>query len=97
MLFVAFWELAADVDPKRVASIAKKLTKTGTYPSKQVKTVFNWLVTAGGKGVTITEADSAEAMYRAYAVWIKGYPGIFAHYEVHPAMGMREAVDIIME
>jgi hypothetical protein len=63
MLFVSFWELASDVDPKRVVSAAPKLTKSGAYPPKGAKTI-NWLVTTGGKGVTISEADSTDAVYR---------------------------------
>jgi hypothetical protein len=97
VLFVAFWELAADVDPEKVGSAAVKLTTSGAYPPKGVKTLYYWLVTAGGKGVTISEADNAEEMYRAYAVWIKECPRVFAHYEAHPAVEIDRAVDIIRE
>jgi hypothetical protein len=96
LLFITFWQLGEDTDVKKIAAAAAKLTKSGVFPTKGSK-IINWLVTPGGKGVTISEADSEEAIFRSYVVWEKEVPGMFASYEVHPAVAIDKAVAITME
>ena len=96
MLFVTFWKMANNVETSKVAEAAKKLFEQGKYPAKGVK-VHYWLMTPGGKGIVISEADDIEAIFKNWMVWTKEYPGIFESHEIHPALDVPKIAELALK
>ena len=98
MLFVSFFELRPSLGYKRIAEINSKFTKMRERdPNFGGLKIINNLVTPGGKGVTIVETDKEENLTRFYLEWEKTLPGVFEHYEIHPAVTFDKAVSLALE
>lgn len=97
LLFVAYWELNPDKDPKEIAKLAADLTKTGKFPVKGEK-VIGWYMTASSPrwGVTIVEADSEETVFNGHLTWTKAMPGIFSCFKISPALPAEKAIPLIL-
>ncbi len=96
MLFVAFWKISKDVTVQDTAKTGMKLLEKGMAPPKGVK-LLRWLLLPGGRGVTIVEADNADALLMEWMVWINEYPGMFEYYEISPAVEATKAIESAFE
>lgn len=96
MLFVAYWELNPDLDPKKIAEVAAKYLQEGKFPVPGVKTV-GWYLTAELWGVTVFEVESAETIFKDQILWRKGIPGIFKVFKVSPAMPTENIIPLVLE
>jgi hypothetical protein len=77
MLFISFWKLSDDADPVEVAKLGHGLTEKGAFPVKGIK-LHAWLITPGGKGIAIVEAENAEALFNEWLAWTRDHPGILS-------------------
>ena len=99
MVSVTFWTLNPDVPPSKIAEVAAKLMEKKLWPPKNMK-VLGWYVCPGGRGVTITEvegADAEEVAFESFVVWTKELPGMFASYETMPAVTAEKGVSITLK
>lgn len=92
MLFISYWELNTDFDPSELAGIAQELISKKLYPTEGVEQIGWYLSTSDYWGITISKADSEEAMLRNANMWRLVKPGIFKSIKTTPAM---EAVTLI--
>ncbi len=98
MLFVTFFELNPSLGYKRIAEVTSKFLKNRERdPNFGGLKIINMLVTPGGKGVTVVETDKEENLHRFYIEWEKTFPGIFAKYEIYPALTWDKAVSLALE
>lgn len=98
MLFVTFFELRQGIDVKKLAEVGSKFQKMRDRdPNYGGMKIINMLLTPGGKGVAIVDADKEENLERFYLEWAKTLPGIFEHYEIHPALTLEKAISVALE
>ncbi len=91
MLFVTYWELNENMSVEERLQIAQKLTSTGLFPPENVQ-VLRWDVTPDSWGILITEAESAQAVDAALALWRMAGAGFFKTTRTAPAMPVQEAI-----
>jgi hypothetical protein len=98
MIWVNFWTLNAGLGPEKIAEVAAKLMEKGLFPPKDMK-ILGWYICPGGRGVTITESEAAsgEGAFENWVMWIKQLPGLFANYEVLPAISAEKAISIVLK
>jgi hypothetical protein len=102
MVTVTFWTLNPNLPPSKIAEVAAKLMEKGVWPPKGMK-LLGFYVCPGGRGVTISEGEVAtaangeELAFQSYVAWTKELPGIFASYEVMPAVTAEKAVSITLK
>jgi hypothetical protein len=94
---VTFWRLSQSVSPEEVAKITMKLTEKKAYPPEGVK-VLGFYICPGGKGVTITESQTAtsETAFKNWLTWIQERRDLFECYEVMPAVSVEAAVKMAL-
>jgi hypothetical protein len=98
MLFVAYWELNENLNPKDIAKLGAELVEKGLTPVEGVKQL-GWYVTSSVPlwGVTINEADNAETIFKDMTVWTNAKPGFFKFLKIAPALTAQDAIRILME
>jgi hypothetical protein len=99
MVSITFWTLNPDLPPSKIAEVAANLMQKGLWPLKGMK-VLGFYVCPGGRGVTISEAEGADAdevAFESFKVWTKELPGIFASYETMPAVTAEKAIEIVLK
>lgn len=94
---VTFWKLGPNVAPDEVAKLTMKLMEKKVYPPEGVK-VLGFYVCPGGKGVTITESQTAtsESAFQNWLTWIQEKKDLFECYEVMPAVSVETAVKMAL-
>jgi len=98
MLFVSYWELNENFNPRDVAKLAAELLEKGLYPIKGVKQL-GWYITSSVPywGITIEEADNAETVFKGITIWTNAKPGIFKVAKIAPALTAEDAIRVVME
>ena len=96
MLFVAYWEINPNLEPKKIAEAAAKVLEKEEFPVKGIKTI-GWYITREYWGVTIFETENAEPMFKDSILWRKAVPGIFANIKVTPAMKTQDIIPLILK
>ena len=99
MVGITFWTLNPNVPPSKIAEVAAKLMQKGVWPVKGQK-LLGFYVCPGGRGVTISEvegADADEVAFESFVVWTKELPGIFASYETMPAVTAEKGISITLK
>jgi hypothetical protein len=99
MVYITFWTLNPNVPPSKIAELAAKLMQKGVWPVKGTK-ILGFYVCPGGRGVTITEfegADAAAADFENFVVWTKELPEIFASYETTSAVTAEKGISITLK
>ncbi len=104
MVSITFWTLNPNLPPSKIAEVAAKLMEKDLWPPKGMK-LLGFYVCPGGRGVTISEAEgegptaatAEELAFQNYVLWTKEMPGIFASYEVMPAVTAEKAVSITLK
>jgi len=99
MIVVSFWTLNTSLPPSKMAEVGAKLMQKGLFPPKNSKPLA-WYVCTGGRGVTITEiegADANEIDFENWQIWLKECPGIFTSFESYPAVPVAKAMEIVMK
>jgi len=98
MLFVTYWELNENINPKDVAELGAELTEKKLYPIKGVKQL-GWYITGSVPywGITIEEAATVEQVMKGILVWTNAKPGLFKVLKTSPAMTSEDAIRLVME
>lgn len=94
---VTFWRLNPSVSPEEVAKLTMKLMEKKAYPPEGVK-VLGFYICPGGKGVTITESQTAtsETAFKSWLTWVQERRDLFECYEVMPAVSVEAAVKMAL-
>ena len=76
--------------PENRNATQERFKKTGGQPPEGVKMIGRWHRVGGGEGVTIAEADDAQALGR----WAQEWSDLLT-FEIYPAMEDKEAAELI--
>ncbi len=68
MIFVSYFELNPDFDISELAEIGQKMISKKLYPASGVKQLA-WYLTPGVRGITVTEAETAEDISNKINLW----------------------------
>jgi len=93
MRFIAYFELNPELDPSELATIGIDLMKRKLYPAEGVETLA-WYMTPGNWGISVSEADSVEALMKNVYAWRIAKPGVFKFFKIEPAMDTKELIPI---
>lgn len=93
MRFIAYFELNPKFDPSELAEVGIDLMKRKLYPAEGVKTLA-WYMTPGLWGISVSEADSVEALMNNVHAWRIAKPGIFTFFKIEPAMDTKELIPL---
>ncbi|MBC8281142.1 MAG: DUF3303 family protein [Chloroflexi bacterium] len=93
MQFVTYFELNQNVSEADRVGGAAKIMEKGLFPPEGVN-IVSWMTTPDMWGVLISEADTAEQVMRAIAVWRAAIPGFFTTTKTAPAMSVQDAIPI---
>ena len=93
MRFIAYFELNPDFDPSELAEVGIDLMKRKLYPAEGVETLA-WYMTPGNWGISVSEAESVDALMRNVHAWRIAKPGIFKFYKIEPAMDTKDLIPI---
>lgn len=85
MLFVTYWELNPNFDPSELSELAQTFISKKLFPAEGVEQL-GWYVTTEYWGVSITKAESEEAVMNEANQWRIAKPGIFKKFKTAPAM-----------
>ncbi len=96
MRFIAYFELNPEFDPSVLAEIGVDLMKRKLYPAEGVETL-TWYMTPGMWGISVSEADSVEALMNNVNAWRIAKPGIFKVFKIEPAMDTKELIPIAVQ
>lgn len=96
MLFLAYWELNENVSEQARSEGAQKIMSGGLFPPQGVN-VLRWDGTPDGWGVLLLEAEKAEDVFRAIAIWRSAVPGFFKSIKTSPAMPIQEIIPLVNE
>ena len=83
-------------DPSVLAEIGQTLMEKKLYSAEGVETLA-WYLTPGHWGISITEAESVEAMMKNVNAWRIAKPGIFKSYKIQPAQETKELIPVILK
>ncbi|WP_416838204.1 DUF3303 family protein [Haloferax sp. DFSO52] len=84
MLFVSYWEINENKPPAEILEAGAKLMESELWPPEGVE-IIRWDLTSDNWGVTVFEADTAEAAERVVTVWRLAVPGMFTKTKTAPA------------
>lgn len=96
MKFIAYFELNPEFDPSELAEIGSNLMKRKLYPAEGFNSIA-WYMAAGFWGISISEADSVEAVMDSVNAWRIAKPGIFKSYKIEPAMNTNELIPRVVQ
>ena len=94
MLFVTIWELNPDFDPSKLTELAQTFMSKNLFPAEGIE-VIGWYITPEYWGLTISKAESEEAIMREATGWRIAMPGIFKKFKTAPAMEVAQALPIV--
>ncbi len=97
MLFISYWELNPDFDPSEMAEIAQQLISKKVYPTEGVKDIAFHVSTSDFWGISISEADSEEALIRSSNMWRIANPGVLKLVKTTPAVELVKAIPVLMK
>jgi len=89
--FITYFELNPNFDPSELASLGMELIEKKLYPAKGIETL-SWYISTDYWGISVSEADSVEALMNNVNAWRITKPGIFKSYKIAPAMETRELI-----
>ena len=93
MRFISYFELNPDFDPSELAEVGIDLMKRKLYPAEGVETLA-WYMAPGNWGISVSEAESVDALMRNVHAWRIAKPGIFKFYKIEPAMDTKDLIPI---
>ena len=96
MLFMTYWRLNENLDPKIICKVADKLMKEGKYPPEGVELKAHYFGPSNW-GVAVFEADSHEAAFKEVAIWRNECPGIFESVELSIAIPTTDTIKWVLE
>ena len=94
MLFVTYWELNPDFDPSELADLAQTFLSKKLFPAEGVE-ILGWYVTPEYWGISISKAESEEAVMREASGWRIAKPGVFTKYKIAPAMEVAQVLPVV--
>ena len=95
MLYISYWELNPDLDPTEIAEVAVELMSKKIYPVEGINDIVFHVSTSDYWGITLTEADSEEAMARSTSIWRIAKPGMIKLVKTSPAMEVAKILPIL--
>ena len=96
MRFISYFELNPEFDPSELAEVGVDLMKRKLYPAEGVETLA-WYMSPGLWGISVSEAESVEAIMNNVNAWRIAKPGIFKFYKIEPAMDTKELIPIAVQ
>ena len=97
MLFISYWELNPDFDPTEMADIAQQLINRKVYPAEGVNDIAFHVSTSDYWGISISEADSEEALVRSTNMWRVAKPGFIKFVKTSPAVEVAKVIPVLMK
>lgn len=97
MLFISYWELNPDLDPTEIAEVAQELISKKIYPTEGINDIVFHVSTSDFWGISLTEAESEEAMVRSTNMWRIARPGLIKFVKTSPAMEVAKSLPILMK
>ena len=95
MLFISYWELNPDLDPTEIAEVAIELMSKKVYPVEGINDIVFHVSTSDYWGITLTEAESIEAMAKSTNIWRIAKPGMIKLVKTSPAMEVAKILPIL--
>ena len=95
MLFISYWELNPDLDPTAIGDVAQELISKKIYPVAGIKDIVFHVSTSDYWGITLTEAESEEAMVRSTNIWRIARPGLIKFLRTSPAIEVAKVLPIL--
>ena len=96
MRFITYFELNPEFDPSELAQLGMDLMEKKLYPAKGVETIA-WYVSTGMWGISISEAESVDALMNNVNAWRIAKPWIFKSYKIEPAMETRQLIPNVLK
>jgi hypothetical protein len=97
MLFISYWELNPDFDPSEMAEIAQMLMSKKLYPAEGVNDIAFHVSTSDYWGISISEAESEEAMARSTNMWRIAKPGFIKFVKTTPAVEVAKILPVLVK
>lgn len=94
--YISYWELNPDLDPSEIADVAQKIISRGLYPAEGVKELA-WYVSTDYWGVSISEAESEEAIMNEVNMWRIAKPGMIRVFKSAIAMKSADAIPLMVK
>ena len=92
-----YWELNENLEFKKNVEKIAEIMQKGLYPPKGVKILAHYISTSTNWGVTVLEAESAEAAMKEINVWRIAIPGFFKFVKQTLAMTTADSIKIHLE
>jgi len=89
MLFLTYWELSENIDPREASRLADKVLASGLFPCKGVR-LLRFDETPDNWGIILFEADTANDVMMAIDVWRKAGAGFFKTTKTAPVVPLDE-------
>jgi hypothetical protein len=96
MIYITYWELNSDFDPKDLVDLTQTAINKGLVPFEGVKQLA-WYVTPDYWGISIEEAESEAAIISNVSMWRIAKPGIFKRVKTCPAMEVAKVLPLIIK
>ncbi len=96
MIFISYWELNESLDPSELADIVQTLMNKKLVPAEGIKQLA-WYVSPDYWGITVTEAESEEALVNDSAMWRIVKPGVFKSIKTSVGLEVSKVLPIMMK
>lgn len=80
--------------PRKLTELAQTFMSKKLFPAEGIE-VIGWYITPEYWGLTISKAESEEAIMREATGWRIAMPGIFKKFKTAPAMEVAQALPIV--
>jgi hypothetical protein len=97
MLFISYWELNPDMDPTEIAEAAQDLINRKVYPTEGINDIVFHVSTSDYWGISMTEADSIEAMVRSTNMWRIARPGLIKFVKTSPGIEVAKILPVLIK
>jgi hypothetical protein len=95
MIFISYWELNPDLDPTVIGEAAQMLMTKKIYPVAGVKEIAFYVSTSDFWGISVTEAESEEAITRSTNIWRVAKPGLLKLVKTSPGIEVAKSLPIL--
>jgi hypothetical protein len=95
MLFISYWELNPDLDPTAIGEVAQELMSKKIYPVAGIKDIVFHVSPSDYWGISLTEAESEEALARSTNIWRIAKPGMIKLVKTSPGIEVAKALPIL--
>ena len=86
-----------DFDPTELVEVTQALIKKKVTPAEGEKTLHVYFSTSEYWGITITVAESEEALLQSAQIWRIAKPGIFKVLKISPVVDLVKAIPFLVQ